>query len=117
MSAKTWSAAESVGGLIAAGAIFVGALELVYRPFRLAPAALVVALVAAVMSREQQRLGVIAGAGGGVCSVCGGKEPRAAGARDDRGRRDRDLLRGRSRDRRDAAPAALLGRRETGSRG
>ena len=52
MSARTWGAAESVAGVIAAGAIFVGALELVYRPFRLAPAALLVALVAAVMSRQ-----------------------------------------------------------------
>jgi hypothetical protein len=71
MSAKTWSAAESVGGLIAAGAIFVGALELVYRPFRLAPAALLVALVAAVMSREQQRLVMIAIAVIGACFVVG----------------------------------------------
>lgn len=68
---RPWSAAESVGGLIAAGAIFVGALELVYRPFRLAPAALLVALVAAVMSREQQRLVLIAIAVIGVCFVVG----------------------------------------------
>ena len=68
---RTWGAAESVAGLIAAGAIFVGALELVYRPFRLAPAALLVALLAAVMSREQQRLVMLAIAVIGVCFVIG----------------------------------------------
>jgi uncharacterized membrane protein YoaK (UPF0700 family) len=71
MAEKSWGAAESVAGLMAAGAVFVGALELVYRPFRLAPAALVVALVAAVMSREQQRLVVLAVAVIGVCFVVG----------------------------------------------
>ena len=71
MSAKSWGAAESVAGVMAAGAIFVGALELVYRPFRLAPAALRVALVAAVMSREQQRLVMLAIAVIGVCFVVG----------------------------------------------
>jgi len=60
-----------VAGLIAAGAIFVGGLELVYRPFRLAPAALLVALVAAVMSRDQQRLVTIAIGVIGVCFVVG----------------------------------------------
>ena len=71
MSARSWGAVESVAGLIAAAAIFVGALELVYRPFRLAPAALVVALVAAVMSREQQRLVMLAMAVIGICFVVG----------------------------------------------
>ena len=71
MSARTWGAAESEAGVIAAGAIFVGALELVYRPFRLAPAALLVALVAAVMSRQQQRLVGAAIAVIGVCFVVG----------------------------------------------
>jgi len=71
MSAKAWGAAESVAGVIAAAAIFIGALELVYRPFRLAPAALLVALVAAVMSREQQRLVMLAIAVIGVCFVVG----------------------------------------------
>jgi len=44
---------EAVAGLLATIAIFVGALELVYRPFRLAPAALILVLIATVMSREQ----------------------------------------------------------------
>ena len=62
---------EIVAGLLAAAALFLGALELVYRPFRLAPAALILALVATVMSREHQRLIGIAVAVIGVCFVVG----------------------------------------------
>jgi hypothetical protein len=51
--------------------MFVGFLELAYRPFRLAPAALLVALVAAVMSREQQRLVGLAVAVILVCFLVG----------------------------------------------
>ncbi len=62
---------EVVAGFLAAAALFLGALELVYRPFRLAPAALLLALVATVMSREQQRLIAVAVAVIGVCFVVG----------------------------------------------
>jgi uncharacterized membrane protein YccC len=62
---------ETVAGLLAAVAIFLGALELVYRPFRLAPVALILALVATVMSRRQQKLVGIAVAVIGVCFVVG----------------------------------------------
>jgi hypothetical protein len=68
---KTWSASDVVAGLMAAGALFVGFLELVYRPFRLAPAALIVALVAAALSREQQHLVRVAIASIGICFVIG----------------------------------------------
>ena len=47
---------ETVAGLMAAGAVFLGAFELFYRPFRLAPAAVILLLVATVMSTEQHRL-------------------------------------------------------------
>ena len=62
---------EAVAGLLAAVAIFLGGLELLYRPFRLAPAALILALVATVMSREQQRLIPVALAMIGVCFIVG----------------------------------------------
>jgi hypothetical protein len=62
---------EAVAGLLATIAIFVGALELVYRPFRLAPAALVLALIATVMSREQPRVIPIAFATIGICFIVG----------------------------------------------
>jgi hypothetical protein len=60
-----------VAGLLASIAIFVGALELVYRPFRLAPAALILALIATVMSREQPKVIPLAYAMIGVCFIVG----------------------------------------------
>jgi hypothetical protein len=63
--------AETVAGVMAAGALFLGALELVYRPFRLMPAALILTLVATVMSRDQQRLIAFAIAVIGICFVVG----------------------------------------------
>jgi hypothetical protein len=56
---------------MAACALFLGALELAYRPFRLAPAAVILALVATVMSRDQQRLIMLAFTVIGVCFVVG----------------------------------------------
>jgi hypothetical protein len=63
--------AEAVAGLMAAAALFVGFLELVYRPFRLAPVALVIVLAATVMSRQQQRLIGLAVAVIATCFVVG----------------------------------------------
>ena len=62
---------EAVAGLLASIAIFVGALELFYRPFRLAPAALILALIATVMSREQPRVIPVAYAMIGICFITG----------------------------------------------
>jgi hypothetical protein len=62
---------ESVAGLLASLAIFVGALELVYRPFRLTPAALILALIATAMSREQPRVIPVAYAMIGICFIVG----------------------------------------------
>jgi hypothetical protein len=62
---------EAVAGLLASLAIFVGGLELFYRPFRLAPAALVLAIIATIMSREQPRIIPLAYAMIGICFVAG----------------------------------------------
>ena len=62
---------EAVAGLLASIAIFVGALELFYRPFRLAPAALILALIATVMSRAQPKLIPVAYAMIGICFIVG----------------------------------------------
>jgi membrane-bound ClpP family serine protease len=70
-SADSWRPAESVAGLLAAGALFLGFIELLYRPFRLAPAALILLLIATVMSKRQQRLIGLAFAIVGVCFVVG----------------------------------------------
>jgi hypothetical protein len=62
---------DAVAGLLAAGALFLGVFELFYRPFRLAPAALILLLAATLMSREHQRLIGLAFAVVGVCFVIG----------------------------------------------
>ena len=70
-SSDRTSHSEQVAGLLASIAIFAGALELVYRPFRLAPAALVLVLIATVMSREQPRTIPVAYAMIGICFIIG----------------------------------------------
>ena len=67
----SWRPVEAVAGLLAAGALFIGFFELFYRPFRLAPAALILLLVATVMSTRQQRLIAFGFAVVGVCFVAG----------------------------------------------
>jgi hypothetical protein len=65
--------AETVAGFLAALAVFAGALELFYRPFRLAPMALILLMIATVMSRDpgQHRLIKLGFAVVGVCFVVG----------------------------------------------
>ena len=63
--------AEAVAGLLAAGALFLGVFELFYRPFRLAPAALIMLVAATIMSREQQGLIKVAYAAVGIGFVVG----------------------------------------------
>ena len=58
--------AEAVAGFLAACGLFLGVLELFYRPFRLVPVAVILLLAATVMSREQQRLVKI-----GFAAACG----------------------------------------------
>jgi len=62
---------EAVAGLMAAGALFLGVFELFYRPFRLAPAAVILILAATIMSKDQQRLITLALAVVGICFVVG----------------------------------------------
>ena len=62
---------EAIAGFLAACALFLGFMELVYRPFRLAPAALILALIATIMTREHQRLVGLAMAVIGICFVVG----------------------------------------------
>ena len=50
---------ETVAGFLAAAAIFAGSLAIVYKPVRLAPAALIVALIAAGIGGRHQRLAAI----------------------------------------------------------
>ena len=52
--------ADAVAGLLAALALFGGALAFVYRPFRIAPFAMAIALIAAAMSGQFSRLAAFA---------------------------------------------------------
>jgi hypothetical protein len=63
--------ADAVAGFLAACGCFLGAFELLYRPFRCAPLAVILLLVATLMSREQQRLVRVGFAIVGVCFVAG----------------------------------------------
>lgn len=51
---------EVVAGFLASAALFAGLLAIVYKPVRIAPAALVVALIAAGIGGRHQRLAALA---------------------------------------------------------
>ena len=70
-AASRWSSRESIAGLLASFGVFLGAFELFYRPFRLAPVALILLLIATVMSTQQQKLIRLGFAIVGVCFVVG----------------------------------------------
>jgi hypothetical protein len=66
-----WSATDTVAGLLATLSIFASCLGMIYRPVRIVPFAIVVALIAARMSERQQRLAGIAVAIGVICWTVG----------------------------------------------
>lgn len=63
--------AAAVSGLLSASALFAALLALAYRPARIVPAAIVLALVAARMSDRHRRLAAVAVAVAGICWVLG----------------------------------------------
>ena len=63
--------AEAVAGLIAAAAIFMSFIAIVYRPLRIAPFALGVALIAAGLGGRHSRLAAAAVAVSTACWVLG----------------------------------------------
>jgi len=63
--------ADAIAGLLAALAIFVSLVSLAYRPGRLVPAALLMALLAAAIGGRHQRLAALAIVVGAVCFVVG----------------------------------------------
>ena len=67
----SYSAADAIAGFLAGSALFLGVLELFYRPFRLVPVAVVLLLIATLMSRKYDRLLKIAVAVIGICFVVG----------------------------------------------
>ena len=63
--------ADVVAGLLASLAIFASLVGFAYRPFRLIPAALLLALLAALLSGSHLRLAAFAIGIGGACFVIG----------------------------------------------
>ena len=70
-SSDRWSAMDTVAGLLATLSIFASFLGLIYRPVRIIPFAIVVALIAARMSARQQRLAGYAVAAAVICWTVG----------------------------------------------
>ena len=68
---RRWSAADTVAGLLATISIFASCLGMIYRPVRIIPFAIIIALIAARMSARQQRLAGIAVAFGVICWTVG----------------------------------------------
>jgi hypothetical protein len=62
---------ETIAGLLAALSIFASCLGLAYRPARLIPVAILLALLAAALGGRHSRLAVFAIAIGGVCFIVG----------------------------------------------
>ena len=63
--------AESVAGLLASLSIFFSLIGVAYRPARLIPAALLLALLAVAMGGRHNRLGAIAAGVGALCFAVG----------------------------------------------
>jgi hypothetical protein len=62
---------EAIAGLLAALSIFASCIGLAYRPARLIPVAILLALLAAALGGRHSRLAVLAIAIGGVCFIVG----------------------------------------------
>ncbi len=69
--AHRWSTADTVAGFLATLSIFASALGLVWRPLRLIPFAIVIALIAARMSARNERIAWYAVIAGVVCWTVG----------------------------------------------
>ena len=70
-SAPRTSPVDAVAGLMASAALFIALVAVFYRPARVAPGAIVLALVAAGMSRRWSRLAGIAAAAAGLGWLAG----------------------------------------------
>lgn len=69
--AHRWSTADTVAGFLATLSIFASALGLIWRPVRLIPFAIVLALVAARLSARNQRIAWYAVIAGVICWTAG----------------------------------------------
>jgi hypothetical protein len=69
--AERSGAVDTVAGLMAALALAVASLGIVYKPVRVIPVAILVALIAVAMGGRNQRLAAFAVAWGALCWVAG----------------------------------------------
>lgn len=67
----TTRASDAIAGFLASAALFLGLFQIFYRPFRLAPVALILVLIATLMSRQHDRLIQLALAAVGIGFVLG----------------------------------------------
>ena len=65
------SPAEAVAGLMASASIFVSLLALVYRPFRVTPVTILLALIAVAIGGRHNRLAIAAVVVGTACWFVG----------------------------------------------
>jgi hypothetical protein len=68
---ERWSAVDTVAGLLLMISIFASALGLVWKPVRVVPFAVILALVAARMSARHERLAAWAIAAAVICWTVG----------------------------------------------
>ena len=66
-----WSVVDTMAGLLATVSIFASALGLIWRPLRIVPFAVLLALIAGRMSARQERLATFAVAASVVCWTVG----------------------------------------------
>ena len=66
-----WSTADTVAGFLATLSIFASALGLIWRPVRIVPFAILLALVAARMSARNERIAFYAVIAGVACWTVG----------------------------------------------
>lgn len=66
-----WSAADNVAGFLATLSIFASAIGLIWRPVRMIPFAIVIALIAARMSARNERIAWYAIVAAVICWTAG----------------------------------------------
>ncbi len=62
---------DTVAGFLAAASIFASLIGVAYRPLRVIPFAILLALIASAMSARNGRLGALAASVGAACFVLG----------------------------------------------
>jgi len=69
--ASRWSTADSIAGFLATLSLFGSALGLIWRPVRIVPFAILLALIASRMSERNERIAYAAMIAGVVCWTVG----------------------------------------------